>query len=66
MIDAIKDIFDYTHDAIGEEEIARVALEYWLEVDKYGKLPMTESWHFPMLAFQLGYLFAKERYNIND
>ena len=66
MTDTIDTLFDDVREAIGEEEIAMVALEYWLEVDKYRELPMNEAWHLPMLAFQLGYAYCKERYKLDD
>ena len=66
MTDNINKLFDDVREAIGEEEIARVALEYWLEVDKHRELPMTEAWHLPMLAFQLGYAYCKERYKLDE
>jgi hypothetical protein len=58
--------FDATRNLIGKEEIARVALEYWLEADSITKLPHSEPWHLYMLMFQLGYIFCKESYSLND
>ena len=62
----IDEEFDKARELIGEEEIARVAFEYWMGADSLTKLPTTEPWHMYMLMFQLGYIFCKESHKLDD
>lgn len=58
---SIDEEFDKARELIGEEEIARVAIEYWMEADKFTTLCHTEPWHMYMLMFQLGYIYGKNQ-----
>jgi len=66
MVDDIDIAFDKARDHIGEEDIARVALEYWMNVDHLTELCHSQPWHMYMLMFQLGYIYGKKGSNIND